>query len=209
MGALSAADAALVELSAALAAGRPKGLERALRQAADHVPPAQVEEAILQSYLLLGFPAALEGMRGWREERKRPPEPEADSVAQGSGWRERGEELCKRIYGAAYERLRRNVRRLHPALDRWMVEEGYGKVLGRPGLDPARRELCNVAILAVSRHGRQLHSHLRGALNLGADPDAVEEALERGLQWASDSAWTDTARRGWDEVRCRPTESAG
>ena len=52
---------------------------------------------------------------------------------------DRGEEVCRTVYGGQYEGLRRNVRDLHPDMERWMVVEGYGKVLGRPGLDPQRR----------------------------------------------------------------------
>lgn len=206
MTALDAADAALVELSAALAAGRRAELEAALEEADAVLPPGEVEEAILQAYLFVGFPAALEAMAVWRSLRGGDPAPEPDPLAgaeNATAWRERGERRCRKVYGTAYEELRRNVRRLHPALDRWMIEEGYGKVLGRPGLDPVRRELCNIALLAVTAHERQLHSHLRGALNLGTGPDAVAEALERALRRARDPAWVETARRRWHEVRER------
>jgi 4-carboxymuconolactone decarboxylase len=76
-----------------------------------------------------------------------------------------------------YERLRVNIRDLHPALDAWMIVEGYGKVLSRPGLDLKRRELCVVAACAVLEQERQLHSHLHGALNAGATPAEVDDAL--------------------------------
>jgi 4-carboxymuconolactone decarboxylase len=77
-----------------------------------------------------------------------------------------------------YERLRLNVRDLHPALDSWMVVDGYGKVLGRPGLDLQRRELCIVAACAAMGQDRQLHSHLRGALNVGVEPSALRATLD-------------------------------
>jgi 4-carboxymuconolactone decarboxylase len=69
------------------------------------------------------------------------------------------------------------VRDLHPALDSWMVVDGYGKVLSRPGLDLPRRELCIVAACAAMGQDRQLHSHLRGALNVGVEPAVLDEAL--------------------------------
>ena len=62
-----------------------------------------------------------------------------------------------------YDRLRENIRHLHPLLDDWMIDEGYGKVLSRPGLDLPRRELCIVAACAATGQDRQLHSHLHGA----------------------------------------------
>ncbi|MFB6368206.1 MAG: hypothetical protein ABEJ00_01120, partial [Gemmatimonadota bacterium] len=61
--------AALVELSAGLADGR-EGLEPLLRRAAREAGPEAVEEAILQSHLFLGFPAALRGLRAWRRLRE-------------------------------------------------------------------------------------------------------------------------------------------
>jgi 4-carboxymuconolactone decarboxylase len=63
-------------------------------------------------------------------------------------------------------------------MDRWMVEGGYGRVLGRPGLDLATRELAIAALLATWGAPRQLHSHLRGALNAGATADQVDGAVE-------------------------------
>ncbi|MEQ1693831.1 MAG: carboxymuconolactone decarboxylase family protein, partial [Gemmatimonas sp.] len=92
-------------------------------------------------------------------------------------WTARGEDTCAIVYGPSYQALRRNIRALHPALDAWMIVEGYGKVLGRPQLDLARRELCVVAACAVARQDRQLHSHLRGALNAGASASVVSAAL--------------------------------
>ena len=58
-----------------------------------------------------------------------------------------------------------------------MVLEGYGKVLGRPGLDLPRRELCIVAACAATDQDRQLHSHLHGAINAGATPGEVDDTL--------------------------------
>ena len=64
-------------------------------------------------------------------------------------WTRRGEEVCARVYGDNYSKLRDSVRALHPAIDAWMITEGYGRTLGRPGLDLMRRELCTVAQTAV------------------------------------------------------------
>ena len=80
-----------------------------------------------------------------------------------------------------------------------MVSDGYGKVLSRPGLDLARRELCVVAQTAVLSAERQLHSHLRGALHAGATPALVEEVLalvSADLEAAADQL----ARRTWQRV---------
>ena len=69
--------------------------------------------------------------------------------ARSSEWTRRGEEVCATVYGENYRKLRDSVRALHPAIDSWMITEGYGRTLGRPGLDLMRRELCTVAQTAV------------------------------------------------------------
>jgi 4-carboxymuconolactone decarboxylase len=55
--------------------------------------------------------------------------------------------------------------------------EGYGKVLGRPGLALRTRELCIVALLVGQDARPQLYAHLRGALNAGAPAEDVGAAL--------------------------------
>jgi len=81
-----------------------------------------------------------------------------------------------------------------------MIVEGYGKVLSRPGLDLARRELCIVAACMASKQDRQLHSHLHGALNVGVAAQVVTEALE-ALADEVPSASITTARLLWRRVQ--------
>ena len=54
---------------------------------------------------------------------------------------------------------------------------------------------------------RQLHSHLRGALNAGATVDEVDEAVEVACGFAGDAA-REGARRLWAEIRARAGERA-
>jgi len=197
---LTAGERVLVRLSAALATRSEAQIGAALAEAVRDGVPEQVEEALLQSYLFLGYPAALNGFRLWRDASGRPA-PEATDEKPAL-WGERGPELCKAVYAGQYERLKLNIRGLHPDMERWMIVEGYGKVLGRPGLSLELRELCIVAILAVLNAPRQLYSHLRGALNAGADPARVDAALgEAGrLARPEDAA---AAMQVWREVRER------
>lgn len=170
---------ALVRLSALLAIGSEAEIRSALSAALACVNPIWIEEVILQTYLFAGFPRALNAAREWRRlsGRHAVPDPETNSD-DTAFFVDRGEKTCAKVYGPFYERLRVNIRELHPALDTWMIVDGYGKVLGRPQLDLARRELCVVAACAVARQDRQLHSHLHGALHAGAAPDAVTHALD-------------------------------
>lgn len=177
---LDVATRVLVQLSAAIAASDEATVRYWLGEAAREVPAVQVEELLLQSYLFCGFPRALNAAREWRRvsQRLAPDSDEAEDVQLAEEWRARGEQICALVYGSMYERLRLNVRDLHPALDTWMVVDGYGKVLGRPGLDLQRRELCIVSACAAMAQDRQLHSHLRGALNVGVEPAALRAALD-------------------------------
>ena len=171
---LDATTAALVRLAAVVAAGDEDSLRGEISRAAGAIPDLWVEELLLQTYLFAGFPRALNAMREWRR-----VHPTVASLPESrTPTRADGEATCERVYGTMYDRLRENIRHLHPLLDDWMITEGYGKVLSRPGLDLPRRELCIVAACAATAQDRQLHSHLHGALNAGASPGAIDAAVE-------------------------------
>ncbi len=192
--------AALVRVSAELARGVDGAVEEALVAATVAADPVEVEETILQSYLFLGYPAALNGFAVWRRVSglPSPSGPEATGEFDPE-WESRGERVCGAVYGGQYPRLRRNIRSLRTEMERWMVTEGYGKVIGRPGLDLARRECCISAILAVQGVERQLYSHLRGALQVGARPEVVHAALELALESARPDR-AERARKTWARV---------
>jgi 4-carboxymuconolactone decarboxylase len=170
----------LVRIAGAIA-GSPEGQMRSvMSDAIDEVDPVAVEEIILQSYLFAGFPRALNAARAWRAASglPAPAEDVEASIDDLDLWRTRGEETCAIVYGDNYQKLRRNIRELHPALDEWMIIDGYGKVLSRPGVDLRTRELCIVAACAVSGQQRQLHSHLHGAMNAGASAGELAAVLD-------------------------------
>lgn len=170
----------LVRIAGAIA-GSPEGRVRSvMTDAIDQVDPVSVEEIILQSYLFAGFPRTLNAMRMWRVVSELPaPATDPEAAAEDFDlWRTRGAETCATVYGESYEKLRQNVCDLHPALDEWMIVDGYGKVLSRPGVDLRTRELCVIAACAVSGQQRQLHSHLRGALNSGSSAGEIGAVLD-------------------------------
>ena len=172
--------AALVRLSGTIAGGTEPQLRNAIAHCVAVADPESTEEVLLQSYLFAGFPRALNAMREWRKASgRRAPAHDAgaEAEARSGEWRADGEETCALVYGDMYEKLRVNIAELHPALDAWMVVEGYGKVLSRPGLDIVSRELCIVAVCAVAKQDRQLQSHLHGALNVGATHGQIAGAL--------------------------------
>ena len=177
---VNGATRSLVRLAAIITSGGEAELRDAFAAAVGIVPGEWVEELILQSYLFAGFPRGLSAAREWRRVSgtEAPSSDEGADYANAAAWRGRGEATCAAVYGERYETLRLNVRALHPALEAWMIVEGYGKVLSRPGLDLQRRELCVIASCAAARQDRQLHAHLHGALNVGVGPSDIEAAIE-------------------------------
>jgi 4-carboxymuconolactone decarboxylase len=178
-GALDDETRELVRLAGIITAGTEPQIRVSLVLVASRCRPEWVEEVVLQSYLFAGFPRALNAAREWRRVsgRPAPATDDGEDFENAVRWRAEGEETCAVVYGPFYERLRHNIRHLHPALDAWMVVEGYGKVLSRPALDLRRRELCVVAACAMARQDRQLHSHLHGAMHAGASPEEVSDAI--------------------------------
>ena len=77
------------------------------------------------------------------------PPPSSVAPNDAERWRREGEATCATVYGDHYKRLRQNINRLHPELDEWMIVEGYGKILSRPGLELRLRELCITCRSAV------------------------------------------------------------
>jgi len=195
---------ALVRIAAATATGDEARLRaRMIAARAVEVPPLWVEELLLQSFLNVGYPLALVAFGVWRAVAG-PPRDTGESIAhpEWGRWTERGVEACSEVYGRTYHKLLLNLRALHPAIEPLVVVDAYGKILGRPGLDSKRRELCTLAAIAMQNAPRQLHAHLRGALNTGssrADVDAVLAVVEldltkeRALQlW---EMWSDVRER--------------
>ncbi len=178
-------------------------LEERMRNArAAGTSPIWLEELVLSSVLFVGYPRGLLAAGALR--RVEPEHADGGEPSEYERWREwleRGEATCRAIYRQHYERLRHNVRALHPALDTWMIVDGYGKTVSRPGLDLGRRELCAVAMLIPQDAPRQLLSHLKGALNAGAGADAVEALVALASAEPFPEARLAVARQLWRELR--------
>jgi 4-carboxymuconolactone decarboxylase len=154
-----------------------------------------LRETALQILLLAGFQVSLEaafqirdvfgtGLPGFDSELDPP---DTQSLLK------RGYHLQSEVYRESVDKLRSNLSSISPELEKWSVLLGYGLVMSRPGLPPHWRELFEVVVLAVQGFPRQLHSHFRGALNLGASPEEVELVLKIADLFAqpdrSQSAW--------------------
>lgn len=194
---------ALVALAAAIAQGEETGIrERVGDAVAASVPHIWVDELLLQSVLMVGYPRTLIAAGLWRKAAGVPAVNGESDINYDSHaeWTARGEVTCRAVYGDNYTKLRRNVAELHPALDAWMLTEGYGRTLSRPGLDLKLREFCVIVQTAVLDTPRQLHSHLRGALNAGATSDEVEAVLGIANPLVAHNHWTEV-KDLWEQVQ--------
>lgn len=191
---------ALVHVAVAVASGDAVALrERLIGAVAAQVPSRWVDELLLQSLLNVGYALGLQAFGVWRDVSPGPLPGSAEAgepVAHAAwrDWAERGARVCRDVYGRTYHKLLVNLRGLHPALEALVVVDAYGKLIGRDGLDLKRRELCTLAEIAVLDTPRQLHAHLRGALNAGSTTEEVDDVLalvERDIDAAQ-------ALRVWD-----------
>src|SRR5262245_10388142 len=103
----------LVRVAVVVTVGSEPQVRDALSRA--QAPAEWIEELILQTYLFAGFPRALNAMREWRRTHALPA---AGVTLDGAEpWRGEGERTCAAVYGDMYDKLRANIRDLHPLLD--------------------------------------------------------------------------------------------
>jgi alkylhydroperoxidase/carboxymuconolactone decarboxylase family protein YurZ len=174
--------ARLVLAAAAATLGRPETVRSVLKLVLGQgAPIADLREAILQSYLFVGYPRVINALAALREisgvDGGAPPVDFRLAADNASSWEADGQTLIRRIYGSRYEKLLDTMVVLSADLPRWMVLEGYGKVLSRPQLDSHARELVAVGSLVPLRVPEQLRAHSRGALHVGAKPEEVRETI--------------------------------
>src|SRR6266568_1010975 len=173
--------AALVRIAAAIAAGKTAELEPRLGAARGAgVPVLWIEELLLQSLLVVGYPLALVAFGVWRKVSGPLPDHgsghDAEQLAHADweAWAERGAVVCRDVYGRAYHKLLVNLRTLHPALED----------------------------LVLGTAPQQLHSHLRGALNTGATREEVEAVLAL-IEGDLDPVHRQRAHDQWADVKKR------
>ena len=143
-----------------------------------------IYEILLQSYLFVGFPRAIEAFFAAGPVLAAARAVPAAAPADLGRWQRDGESLCQTVYGKNYEKLMHTMSGLSPDLASWMILEGYGKTLSRPALGAAEREYAVVAILTATRMWRQLRSHAIGAVNVGGTRAGVREAILLAEPWS-------------------------
>ncbi len=121
-----------------------------------------IEEVILQTLLFAGFPKTIEALKQLRKHF-----PTSSPGKHVDDHRKAGLDTSMLIYGKHHSKLVQVMDELHPDLTRWMIEDGYGRVLSRSGLSLKHREIAVLASLMASGMVNQFRAHVRGALLVG------------------------------------------
>ena len=182
-----AQDRRLARLSVAIVLGRWDELRRLRGDAPPNEPDRAWREALLQAHLFAGFPRVVEAL-GILEEAGGLGELEPGEALYEPDHFARGRTLFERIYAEQAAPVRERLEGFHPVFARWIEGHAYGRVLARAGLAPARREILAVACLAALDQDRQLASHARGALLLGASELALTASLDAVADLIDDQA---------------------
>jgi len=172
-------------IAAAQAAFQPRALSGLIAWALDsRITVDEIYEVLLQGHLFCGYPRAIESFIVLKETLKDPnylPSRETESIRRQNpnSLKLRGLSLARRIYGGNFDLVFRNIIGLSPELAEGMIAEGYGRIISRGGLDIVSRELAIISGLTVTGMPRQLYSHIRGAINVGAKPRQIEAAVRQ------------------------------
>ncbi|NQV41991.1 MAG: hypothetical protein HQ506_06510 [Candidatus Marinimicrobia bacterium] len=133
-----------------------------ISERSDILDEKAIEEAILQTLLFAGFPKTIEALKQLRQHF-----PMRNGSIGVDDEKQAGEETSKIIYGKHHAKLKVVMDKLHPELTKWMIEDGYGRVLSRPGLTLQEREISVLSSLMTSGMINQYRAHIRGALFAG------------------------------------------
>lgn len=175
--ALGDKDRRLVRLFAACVLGRFDEVARLRREAPAGEPDRAWREALLQVHVFAGFPRLVEAY-GVLASEGGLGRVEPEEVLGESDQHARGRALFDRIYQTDADKVRGLLAAGHPDFAQWIEGHAYGRILARPGLLPAQRELLACAALAVLGQERQLASHVRGAVRCGAGAEAVRAVID-------------------------------
>lgn len=140
------------------------------------LPRADLEETLLQATLFFGFPRVVTAFEQLLANWPVAAVPSGGALPpeqQGA----KGRELFAAIYGKHDEAVRARLRSFHREFHDFVLDEAYGRVLTRPGLQPRTRELLAAAALALMGQRPQFVAHARGALRFGASREELREGV--------------------------------
>ncbi len=170
-------DGRLARLFTAIVLGEWDEVRHLRRSAPAGEPDREWREAVLQVHLFAGFPRLVQAF-GVLEDVGGLGTPEPEEFEVGAPEEARGAELFDRIYAGDAQKVRTMLSSYHADFAAWIAEHAYARVLARPGLSAARRELISCCALAALGQERQLASHARGSLRCGASFAQLMQTFE-------------------------------
>ena len=172
----------LTFIAACQASSKPTILKGLLKWALkSDIDPKEIYEILLQGHLFVGYPKAIESFFIFNDIIRKSEEYFGYNreIANYNLFEARGLKTAKQIYNNKFDLVYDNIKNLCPDLVSGMIIEGYGRIISRPGLDILARELAIVAVLTITSMPRQLYSHIKGSLNVGANPDQIKAIIKR------------------------------
>lgn len=139
-------------------------------------PRQDLEETLLQCVLFCGFPRVV-GAFGELATIWPAATPPRGGALPPDQQAPAGRALFAAIYGRNDGRVRQMLAEHHGELHDFVLEAAYGRILTRPHLPAATRELLAVALLAAQQQQPQFRGHARGAVSLGVSAAALREAV--------------------------------
>jgi 4-carboxymuconolactone decarboxylase len=141
----------------------------------ENVGRSFIYEALLQTYLFAGIPSALISLKILND--IFPVSTRLNNTIE-KNVKEEGIKNCRKIYGDKYDKLILNTKSFSPDLAEILVNDGYGKILGRKGLGMKERELMIISVLSAMKFENQLYSHINGAYRMKAKQGEIVEAIK-------------------------------
>ncbi|MFD2167561.1 carboxymuconolactone decarboxylase family protein [Thalassotalea euphylliae] len=106
-----------------------------------------------------------------------------------------GEKTRRKVMGDMFvDTALANATELTQPLQDYINAHGWGSTWQRDGLDLKTRSLVTVAMLAALRAPNELKGHVRGALNLGASKEEIQEVLLHSAVYAGAPAAQEAFR---------------
>lgn len=183
----------LARLFTAICLGDFEVVREIRRAAPAGEPDRSWREAVLQTHLFCGFPRLVQAY-GVFDSEGGLGEPEPDEYELEGDTATRGAELFDSIYASAAGKMRGRLAEFRPDFASWVLDHAYGRVLSRPGLDPALRELLSCCALAAMNQPVQFESHARGALRFGSTHEDLQQVIEIAAE-STDPSDIEAARK--------------
>ncbi|MCP5328097.1 MAG: carboxymuconolactone decarboxylase family protein [Steroidobacteraceae bacterium] len=185
--ALTAQEAALVQISAHTATGNLAALDGALRTGLDAgLTINQIKAALEQLYAYCGFPRSLNGINTLRtvlDARSRQgikdPIGQTYQPNEGGDRYERGRATLEKLTKVAQAKPAPGFGEFSPEIDRFLKEHLFADIFDNPVLTHRERELVTIAALAAMQGVEpQLGSHVGMGRNTGITNTQLAQVAE-------------------------------